>query len=317
MRRLQIIQGHLAPTYWGRSADEVAAYRAALLQCREELRQFILEESCAPILVRLAWHDSGTFDASCPAWPQCGGANGSIRFDAELGHGANAGLKKGISFLREFKEQFPMLSWADIIQMASALAIECCGGPHLPMRYGRCDVTGPSECPKEGNLPDAKPPFGGGAPDAPSHLRHIFYRMGFGDGEIVALSGAHTLGRAFKERSGVTEHSQVKGGGTPFTNPGATPRADGSKSLGMPGGESWCENWLTFDNAYFQYLRKGPQEGLLWLPTDAALHDDAAFRPYFERYANDQATFFADYAAAHVRLSELGSKFDPPEGIAL
>ena len=44
MRRLQIIQGHLAPTYWGRSADEVAAYRAALLQCREELRQFILEE---------------------------------------------------------------------------------------------------------------------------------------------------------------------------------------------------------------------------------------------------------------------------------
>jgi len=133
---------------------------------------------------------------SCSSWPTCGGANGSIRYEAELTHGANAGLKKGVSFLKEFKEQFPLLSWADIIQLASALAIECCGGPTLPMRYGRLDVSAPEQCPKEGNLPDAKPPFGGGARDAPSHLRAIFYRMGFSDREIVALSGAHTLGRA-------------------------------------------------------------------------------------------------------------------------
>ena len=30
--------------------------------------------------------------------------------------------------------------------------------------------------------------------------------MGFDDEDIVALSGAHTLGRAFKERSGVVEN---------------------------------------------------------------------------------------------------------------
>mmetsp|Transcript_29789 Transcript_29789/g.70791 ORF Transcript_29789/g.70791 Transcript_29789/m.70791 type:complete len:319 (-) Transcript_29789:131-1087(-) len=317
MRRLQVLQGHLAPTYWGRSSSEVDEYRKALLLCREELREFILEELCAPILVRLAWHDSGTYDASCSSWPACGGANGSIRYEAELTHGANAGLKKGVSFLKEFKEQFPMLSWADIIQLASALAIECCGGPTLPMRYGRLDVSAPEQCPKEGNLPDAKPPFGGGARDAPTHLRSIFYRMGFSDREIVALSGAHTLGRAFKERSGVTEQNHAKGGGTQFTKKGATPRAGGAKGLGMAGGESWVENWLSFDNSYYQYLRKGPQEGLLWLPTDAALHDDPDFRIHFERYAADQASFFADYSAAHVQLSELGSKFDPPEGIAL
>ena len=28
-----------------------------------------------------AWHDSGTFDKNIRAWPACGGANGSIRFD--------------------------------------------------------------------------------------------------------------------------------------------------------------------------------------------------------------------------------------------
>ena len=67
MHRLQVLQGHLAPSYWGRSPSEVAEYRKALLQCREELREFILEELCAPILVRLAWHDSGTYDACVPA----------------------------------------------------------------------------------------------------------------------------------------------------------------------------------------------------------------------------------------------------------
>lgn len=32
--------------------------------------------------------------------------------------------------------------------------------------------------------------------------RDIFYRMGFTDKEIVALSGAHTLGKAHSDRSG-------------------------------------------------------------------------------------------------------------------
>ena len=152
------------------------------------------ELSLCPAAVRLLT-DARHLRRSCSSWPACGGANGSVRFEPELNHGADAGLKKGVNFLKEFKEQFPLLSWADIIQLASAIAIECCGGPTLPMRYGRLDVSAPEQCPKEGNLPDAKPPFGGGARDAPSHLRAIFYRMGFSDREIVALSGAHTLGR--------------------------------------------------------------------------------------------------------------------------
>jgi len=35
-------------------------------------------------------------------------------------------------------------------------------------------------------------------------LREIFYRMGFDDWEIVALSGAHALGRCHTDRSGFT-----------------------------------------------------------------------------------------------------------------
>ena len=34
---------------------------------------------------------------------------------------------------------------------------------------------------------------------------------------------------------------------------------------------------------------------------------------YAEKYAEDQDTFFEDYAEAHAKLSNLGSKFDPPK----
>jgi catalase (peroxidase I) len=37
---------------------------------------------------------------------------------------------------------------------------------------------------------------------AQDHLRVIFNRMGFNDQEIVALSGAHALGRCHTDRSG-------------------------------------------------------------------------------------------------------------------
>jgi hypothetical protein len=56
---------------------------------------------------------------------------------------------------------------------------------------------------------------------------------------------------------------------------------------------------------------------LLWLRTDQALFDCPEFKPYFVRYAADQAQFFHDYALAHRKMSELGAKFDPPEGIVI
>lgn len=55
----------------------------------------------------------------------------------------------------------------------------------------------------------------------------------------------------------------------------------------------------------------------LFAETDAVLVKDAAFRPVAEEYATSQDAFFRDYAAAMVKLSELGSQFVPPEGIRL
>ena len=77
------------------------------VRCRAELLKFIDENNCAPIMVRLAWHDSGNFDHRITEFPDRGGANGSIIHEPEISYGANAGLTKAVNFLKAFKQKYP------------------------------------------------------------------------------------------------------------------------------------------------------------------------------------------------------------------
>ena len=111
--------------------------KEALEKARTQIREIILEKNCGPIFVRLAWHDSGTFDKNISeAWPKAGGAIGSIRFEPEINHGANAGLFKALALLQPVKDACSDVSYADIFQMASAEAIMLAGGPKIDMKYG-------------------------------------------------------------------------------------------------------------------------------------------------------------------------------------
>lgn len=78
---------------------------------------------------------------------------GSIRFEPEINHGANAGLVNALKLLEPIKAAHPTVGWADLMQMGSACAVECCGGPKIDLRYGRVTAEGPDACPAEGNLP--------------------------------------------------------------------------------------------------------------------------------------------------------------------
>jgi len=156
-------------------------------KARRDLRALIASRNCAPIMLRLAWHDAGTYDVNT----KTGGPNGSIRSEEEYSHGSNSGLKKAIDWCEEVKSKRPKITYADLYQLAGVVAVEVTGGPTIDFVPGRKDSI---VSPKEGRLPDAKQ----GAP----HLRDIFYRMGLSDKDIVALSGGHTLGRAHPERSG-------------------------------------------------------------------------------------------------------------------
>ena len=188
------------------------------------------------------------------------------------------------------------------------------------MTTGRTDATGPEQCSPEGNLPDAEAGDNGeygGADSAKDttpfgHLRKVFYRMGFDDEAIVALSGAHTFGRAYADRSGLGKEK------TKFTDGSKQLLVDGSEAKYTPGGSSWTDNWLVFDNSYFSIM---PDEDadpeLLKTSTDLTLFEDEGFKPFAEKFGESQEAFFESYAKAHKQLSELGSKFEPEGGISL
>ncbi|WOL13427.1 putative L-ascorbate peroxidase 4 [Canna indica] len=164
-----------------------ADYLKEIERARRDLRALISQKNCAPIMLRLAWHDAGTFDVNT----KTGGPNGSIRHEEEYAHGSNAGLKIAIDLCEPVKTRRPRITYADLYQLVGVVAVEVTGGPTIDFVPGRRDS---SVCPREGRLPDAKQ----GVP----HLRDIFYRMGLTDKDIVTLSGGHTLGRAHLDRSG-------------------------------------------------------------------------------------------------------------------
>ena len=149
-----------------------------------------------------------------------------------------------------------------MISFCLKLIIPCCPTICI-ISTGRLDASEPGQCPPEGNLPDAEAgddgQFGWDSgtvvtkdPKAEGHLRKVFYRMGFDDEGIVALSGAHTFGRAYKDRSGLGKEK------TKFTDGESELakqiRADGSEAKYTPGGSAWTDQWLVFDNSYFKIL---------------------------------------------------------------
>ncbi|KAG9129581.1 hypothetical protein Leryth_014436 [Lithospermum erythrorhizon] len=173
----------------GKSYPTVSAeYLKAIDKARRKLRGFIAEKGCAPLMLRIGWHSAGTYDQATKS----GGPFGTMRFKNEQCHGANNGIEIAVKLLEPIKEQFPILSYADIYQLAAVVAVEITGGPDVPFHPGREDKQ---ECPKEGRLPDAT--------KGNDHLREVFCKqMGLSDADIVVLSGGHTLGRCHKERSG-------------------------------------------------------------------------------------------------------------------
>lgn len=254
--------------------------------------------SKGPVIVRLAWHASGTYSKE----DDTGGSNGAgMRYEYEGGDPANAGLQYARAFLEPIKKKHDWITYADLWTLAGCVAIKAMGGPEIPWKPGRTDFSGTKYLPPRGRLPDGSQRDAAGV----AHLRNVFNRMGFNDQEIVALSGAHNLGRCHRDRSG-------------FDGP-------------------WVVNPTRFANTYYKFLlnlkwepRKwdGPfqyaayapgmdddDEPLMMLPTDYALIQDDKFRPWVEKYAADQDLFFQDFSKAFAKLIELGVYRDA-DGIA-
>lgn len=135
-------------------------------------------------IVRLAFHDAGTFDGAT------GGADGCV----DLTLGENRGLASIIELLQPVADAAsPTLSRADVWALAASVAVESAGGPQLSFSFGRVDSQ---TCAGHGSrLPNAELNH--------QHILDVFVaRLGFSERQVAALMGAHVLGRAQSVNSG-------------------------------------------------------------------------------------------------------------------
>ena len=248
-----------------------------------DLEKLVSNKGCGPILIRLSWHDAGVYNGA----DGCPNAAMLLKGSGEHGMAANAGLPDvALGLLRSIADKYVprLISNADLWALAANVAIKMMGGPDVPTRFGRLDVTKTSE-----GVPDATGRLPDGDKDA-QHLRDIFAPKGFDDKEIVALSGAHTVGMCHIDRSG-------------FEGP-------------------WTSNKLSFDNSYFKdmlnktWIKETNAKGkvqykcgdTMMLTTDIALIEDEAFKVHVQKYADDRQLWFDDFTKAWVKLQEFGTK---------
>jgi len=246
----------------------------------------------APMLLRLAWHCSGTW---CKSALNGGSDGGTMRFKPECDHGGNAGLGIARDLLEPIKKKHPNVTYADLYILAGVVAVEEMGGPKVTFRWGRSDATEPKD-PKDDPRfsPDGRLPDGD---KHASHLRDIFYRMGFDDRGIVALSGAHAVGRCHTDRSGFWG---------PWTHAESTLSNEYFRLMFE---EKWTPKKTHKGNEW-----KGPPQfenkdgDLMMLSTDLALVEDPGFKVWAEKYYKDEDLFFKDFAQYYQQLNELGCK---------
>jgi len=245
--------------------------------------------SFGPILVRLAWHSSGSYSK----YARDGGSNGArMRFSPEKDYGANRGLDVARKALEPIKQKFPWISYADLYTLAGAVAIESMGGPHVPWRPGRTDAVDGSTSPPDGRLPDASRNV--------SHVRDVFTRLGFGDRETVALIGAHALGECHVDRSG-------------YDGPWTT---DPTRFTNQYFTNLLYKQWVVRDWDGPKQYQAVDAPDLMMLPTDMALLADRHYKRYVEEYAKDSYVWFRDFAQAFGKLLELGVRWKPAGGAA-
>ncbi|KAF7539430.1 hypothetical protein G7054_g2175 [Neopestalotiopsis clavispora] len=259
------------------SSNPSAPSAAQLEEVKDAVRSLLHQPeyddgSAGPVLVRLAWHASGTYDAES----KTGGSNGAgMRYEKEGGDPANAGLAHARAFLEPVKEKFPWITYADLWCLASVVAIKEMGGPEISWQGGRTDFTDDSKVPPRGRLPDAAQ---GADHLAVDLLPHGLQRPG--------------------DRGAV---------GRP--QPGALPRRPlglrGQNDWKKKKLANGLEQFVYVDEELELEEGEEPEE-LMMLPTDMSLLSDKEFRPWVERYAKDKDLFFAHFAAVFGKLLELG-----------
>ncbi|XP_072969533.1 peroxidase 40 isoform X1 [Typha angustifolia] len=250
----------------------------------------------AASLLRLHFHDC--FVNGCDASVLL---DDTATFVGEKTAGPNLNSLRGFdvveSIKSELEEACPQtVSCADILAIVARDSVVLSGGPTWQVEVGRKDSRSASRQAANNNIP---------APTSDvATLIQKFQNLGLSTKDMVALSGAHTIGKArcssFTSRIG----GSGDGGGSEFLQ-SLQQLCSGSNAtlahldIATP---------ATFDNQY--YINLLSSEGLL--PSDQVLLTGSGdVGSLVEAYAMDEMLFFGDFTVSIVRMGRLA----PPAGV--
>ncbi|KAL5567435.1 hypothetical protein UlMin_030599 [Ulmus minor] len=244
------------------------------------------DPTLAAALLRMHFHDC--FIEGC---------DGSILIDstndntAEKDSPANLSLR-GYEVIDDAKEEVEaqcpgVVSCADILAIAAREAVIFAGGPFYEIPKGRKDGRR-SRIEDTINLPS---PFFNA-----SQLIRMFAQKGFSAQDVVALSGAHTLGVArcssFKNRLSRAD---------PSLDSSFAKALSKTCAAGDNAEQPFDATQNSFDNVYFNALQR--KAGVL--SSDQTLFESPRTRGIVNGYAFNEAMFFFDFQQAMLKMSSL------------
>ncbi|MDX1958114.1 MAG: peroxidase family protein [Leptospiraceae bacterium] len=229
-----------------------------------KLREFLFQEvsvTDTPGLLRLVFHDVCSFD---PQTNQ-GGFKAQILRTEFYSLPENEGLEKTVTKILEWYHKWNQetnlnVSKTDLIALSVSVGLEKSGLPRFSVGLGRKDAEfteGIWDLPMETSTLDS--------------IMKRFSELGFLDREIIALTGAHTLGK--------------------------------SK------GKHFTQDPFTFNNAYFKQLleeEKNPELALV--SSDLLFLNVSSLEKIVREFAKDELEFFHEFTSAILKLLSIGQK---------
>nr|CAH10840.1 peroxidase [Picea abies] len=282
---INAVNGQLSSTFYAKSCPRVQSIVKTVVK-----QAVAKEKRMGASLVRLHFHDCFV-----------NGCDGSILLDdnatftGEKTAGPNANSARGFDVIDTIKTQVEaacsgVVSCADILTIAARDSIVELQGPTWTVMLGRRDSPTASLSAANNNIPSPASSL--------STLITSFQNHGLSTKDLVALSGAHTIGqsRCAFFRTRIYNESNINAAFATSVKPNC-PSAGGDNTLSPLD----VVTPTTFDNKYYSNLKV--QKGLLH--SDQQLFNGGSTDSQVTTYSTNQNSFFTDFAAAMVKMGNI------------
>nr|GLL37719.1 peroxidase 15-like [Ipomoea trifida] len=292
LQLLSQTNGQLSSSFYSTTCPNVSTVVRTVIQ-----QSLVNDPRITASLIRLHFHDCFV-----------NGCDGSILLDgneSEKGAAPNANSARGFNVVDNIKIQLEdvcngVVSCADILALAAEASVSLkSGGPSWNVLLGRRDGRTSNKEGAETNLPS---PFG-----TLNDIVQKFARVGLNINDVVALSGAHTFGRA-QCRTFSNRLYNFNNTGNPDPSLDPTYVAMLRNTCPQNGSGFTVANLdpttpNSFDNNYFSSLLKN--QGLLQSDQVLLSTPGGATITMVNHFAQNQTAFFESFAFAMIKMGNI------------